>query len=423
MVVNAISRNRLVELSATYYREQRPERPFRPGKDAVPASSNGYNHLELGGLIEAALDFVLGEGQRDETFERELARMMGTRYALLVNSGSSANRLAFCALTSPALEERRIKPGDEVITLASRFTSMIRPIEDYGAIPVLVDVELPSYNLNVSLLDEALSKRTKAVVVGHTLGNPFDLETVRHFCNKHQLWLIEDCCDALGTLYHGQPAGSFGDLATVGFHPGQQLTMGEGGAVLISDSLLKSIIESLRDLGKASPPFFTPGDPVEAVLSASGGYELHAADLQAAVGLAQLQKQEAFIRMRRSNFQLLYEALQPLQHALLLPEETPGGCANWLGFPLTVKESSPLSRNELILGLEEHQVGTRPVFPASPLTYLRSMGPYRLAGHLTETERIHTRSFWIGLHPGLTENMLMYSVDVLYKLFKSHKRF
>lgn len=419
--MSAMSRKRLVELSANYYKEQRPIRPFQPGKDAIPASGNGYDQQELGGLLEAAMDFVLGEKGREETFERELARMMAARYAFLVNSGSIANLLAFCALTSPSLEERRIEPGDEVITVANRTNSILRPIAGSGAIPVLVDVNLPTYNLNTERLEQALSDRTKAVVVGHTLGNPFDMEQVRHFCNRHRLWLIEETCDAVGALYQGQPTGSFGDLATVSFYPGQQLTMGEGGAILTSDPLLREIVESLRDFGRNSPHFFSAADRFEALLS-STGFDLQASDLLAAVGLVQLQKQDEFIRKRRVNFQFLHEALRPLEHALVLPEETPGTCANWLGFPITVKESAPLSRNELILGLEEKQVGTRPVFPANPRTFLQSLGPHRVVGSLKQTERIHDRSFWIGLHPGLTEDMLTYSVEVIHKLLQVKKQ-
>lgn len=416
-----------MELSALYYREQRPEHAFRPGVDMIPASGKVFDEQELVGLVNASLDYCLSEGDQAARFERRLAKTLGTRFSLLVNSGTSANLLALSALTSPDLGARRLQPGDEVITIASKLPSTVISILQLGLVPVFVDVTIPAYSMETDLLDQAVTAKTKAVMVAHTLGNPFDIEYVKQFADRHSLWLIEDAGDALGSMYQGQPAGSFGDLATLSFFPGQQITMGEGGAVLTSSSLLKQIVESLRDLGNASPHAYknapagmgrAPGGYAEGNLLSPTSFHLHAADLHASIGLTQLHKLADFSRKRRANYQFLRQALGPLQYALHLPEETPGSEANWLGFPLTVKEHSPIGRNELIQSLEEHRIGTRLLFPGPSLSQLDSRTrSYRLVGPLTNTNTIRNRSFWIGLHPGITEEMLSYSADVIHKLF------
>ncbi|WP_343221786.1 lipopolysaccharide biosynthesis protein RfbH [Paenibacillus tritici] len=425
--MNSIRRDQIMELSALYYREQRPEHSFRPGVDMIPASGKVFDEQELVGLVNASLDYCLSEGDQAARFERRLAKTTGTRFSLLVNSGTSANRLALSALTSPYLGARRLQPGDEVITIASRFPGTVIPILQHELVPVFVDVTLPAYSMETELLDQAVTEKTKAVMVAHTLGNPFDIEYVKQFADRHSLWLIEDAGDALGSMYRGKPVGSFGDLATLSFFPGQQITMGEGGAVLTSSSLLKQIVESLCDLGNASPHAYknapaemgrAPGGYAGSSLLIPMSFHLHAADLHAAIGLTQLHKLPEFSRKRREHFQFLYHALEPLQYALHLPEETPGSEPNWLGFPLTVKEHSPIGRNELIQSLEEHRVGTRLLFPGPSLEQFQySTGSYRIVGPLTNTNTVRNRSFWIGLHPGLTEEMLSYSADVIHKLF------
>lgn len=394
----------------------------------ITASGKVFDEQELVSLMNASLDYCLSEGDQAARFERQLAMTVGVRYSLLLNSGTSANLLALSALTSPYLGARALHPGDEIITTSNKFPSTVIPILQHGLIPVFVDVALPTYSMETELLDQAVTAKTKAIMVAHTLGNPFDIAYVKEFADRHRLWLIEDAGDALGSMYQGQPAGSFGDLATVSFFPGQQITMGEGGAVLTSSSLLKQIVESLRDLGKASPHAYknagagireTPGRGyTEGNALSPAGFHLHAADLQAGIGLTQLRKLAEFTRKRREHYMFLYHALEPLQYALYLPEETPGSEPSWLGFPLTVKEHSPIGRNELIQSLEEHRIGTRLLFPGPSISQLDYRADsYRLAGPLTNTDTVRNRSFWIGLHPGLTEEMLSYSAGVIHKLF------
>ncbi|WP_238650426.1 DegT/DnrJ/EryC1/StrS family aminotransferase [Paenibacillus piscarius] len=409
----ASKRDQIMELTATYYKEQRPEHSFRPGLDMIPASGKTFDEQELVSLMNASLDYSLSEGDQAARFERQLAITLGARFSLLVNSGTSANILALSALTSPYLGARQLQPGDEVITIANKFPSTIIPIMQHGLVPVFTDVTIPSYAIETELLDRMVTHRTKAVMVAHTMGNPFNIAYMKEFADRHGLWLIEDASDALGSMYQGQPVGSFGDLATVSFFPGQQITMEEGGAVLTSSSLLKQIVESLRDAGKASPYANQ-----QTGVNHSMGFQQLAANLYGAIGLTQLRKLAGFTRKRRENFKLLYQALEPLQYALHLPEETPGSEPSWLGFPVIVKEHSPIGRNELIRSLEEGGIGTRLVFPGPSLRQFGlTAGSYRLAGPLHNTETIRERSFWIGLHPGLTEEMLSYSASAFHKIF------
>lgn len=354
---------------------------------------------------------------------------------MLTNSGSSANLLAVSALTSPQLGERRLLPGDEVITVAAGFPTTVNPIIQNGLVPVFLDVELPTYNIDAGQLEEALSPRTKAIIVAHTLGNPFDLNRVKAFADKHRLWLIEDTCDAVGSLYEGKQVGSFGDLATVSFYPAHHMTMGEGGAVLTSSPVLKRIVESLRDWGRdcwCDPGKDNtcrkrydwqmgelPGGYDHKYIYSHIGYNLKVTDMQAAIGLAQLDKLSGFVEQRKQNFQFLKQALAPLAGELILPEATPGSEPSWFGFPLTVRGSARLSRNELVRKLEEHKIGTRLLFAGNLLRQPAYKDiTSRKIGELPNSDRIMNHTFWIGLYPGLSQEMLDYSVETIRKLLQ-----
>jgi CDP-6-deoxy-D-xylo-4-hexulose-3-dehydrase len=431
----SIFREQIIKLSADYYRSRWPERPFVPGRDYVPVSGKVFDEEELGSLIDASLDFHLTAGRYTSEFEERFAGLMGRKYALLVNSGSSANLLAVAALTSPLLGKRRLLPGDEVITVAAGFPTTVNPLIQHGLVPVFVDVDIPTYNIDVTQLDAALSPRTKAIIVAHTLGNPFDLGFIQSFADRHGLWLIEDTCDAVGSLYEGQPAGSFGDLATVSFFPAHHLTMGEGGAVLTSNARLKKIVESLRDWGRDC--WCTPGtdntcgkryDWTKGGLPPGYdhkytyshiGYNLKATDMQAAIGVAQLKKLEGFTAARKHNFEFLKAALKPAEEWLILPEATAGSEPSWFGFPVTVREGAPISRNELVRSLEEARIGTRLLFAGNLLKQPAYAGVvHRIAAPLTNTDRIMNDTFWLGVFPGLNTEMLSYTAQVILGLLE-----
>lgn len=426
-------RAQIMQLAAAYYKSRWPVKEFEPGADYIPVSGKVFNEEELAALLDSSLDFWLTEGRYARRFEREFARYMHTRYALLTNSGSSANLLAFSALTSPQLGERSLKRGDEVITAAAGFPTTVNPIIQHGMVPVFVDVELPTYNIDASQLEAAISSRTKAIMLAHTLGNPFNLNAVKRVADQYGLWLIEDTCDAVGARYEGQAVGSFGDLATVSFYPAHHITMGEGGAVLTSNAKLRKLAESFRDWGRDC--WCKPGkdntcgrrfDWELGTLPCGYdhkytyshiGYNLKVTDMQAAIGVAQLKKLPQFVQRRQENFRYLKEALQPLSHLLLLPEATPGSEPSWFGFPITVREQAPLGRNELVQALEAHGIGTRLLFAGNLLRQpAYAQVEHRVAGSLTHTDEIMSRTFWIGIYPGLTEPMLRYMVQVLHKL-------
>lgn len=428
-------REQILELTGQFYGSRWPGRSFVAGRDYVPVSGKVFDGDELINLVDASLDFHLTAGRYTAEFERRFSQIMGKKHTLLVNSGSSANLLAVAALTSPQLGERRLRPGDEVITVAAGFPTTVNPLIQHGLIPVFVDVELPTYNIDTAQLDAALSPRTRAVMLAHTLGNPFDLATVKGFTDRHGLWLIEDTCDAVGSLYEGQPAGSFGDLATVSFFPAHHMTMGEGGAVLTSGARLKKIVESFRDWGRDC--WCPPGadntcgkryDWTKGELPAGYdhkytyshiGYNLKATDMQAAIGVAQLEKLSNFHAVRKRNFEYLKERLKPAEEWLILPEATPRSEPSWFGFPLTVREDSPLSRNEIVRKLEEARIGTRLLFAGNLLKQPAYSGAdYRVAGPLTQTDRIMNDTFWTGIYPGLTPEMLDYTAEVLLGLLE-----
>ncbi|WP_340024912.1 lipopolysaccharide biosynthesis protein RfbH [Paenibacillus sp. FSL K6-1096] len=428
-------REQILELTGQFYGSRWPGRSFVAGRDYVPVSGKVFDGEELINLVDASLDFHLTAGRYTAEFERRFSQIMGKKHTLLVNSGSSANLLAVAALTSPQLGERRLRPGDEVITVAAGFPTTVNPLIQHGLIPVFVDVELPTYNIDTAQLDAALSPRTRAVMLAHTLGNPFDLATVKAFADRNSLWLIEDTCDAVGSLYEGQPAGSFGDLATVSFFPAHHMTMGEGGAVLTSGARLKKIVESFRDWGRDcwcqpgadntcgkrydwTKGELPPGYDHKYTYSHIG-YNLKATDMQAAIGVAQLEKLGGFHAVRKRNFEYLKERLKPAEEWLILPEATPRSEPSWFGFPLTVREESPLSRNEIVRKLEEARIGTRLLFAGNLLKQPAYSGAsYRVAGPLTQTDRIMNDTFWVGIYPGLTPEMLDYTAEVLLNLLE-----
>jgi CDP-6-deoxy-D-xylo-4-hexulose-3-dehydrase len=388
---------------------------------------------ELLQLVDASLEFWLTTGRFADQFERDFARFFGLRHAMLVNSGSSANLLAVSALTSPKLAERQLKPGDEVITVASGFPTTVNPIIQNQLIPVFVDVHVPTYNVDVTQLEAAVSPRTRAVVLAHTLGNPFDLGAVTAFCARHNLWLIEDCCDAVGATYRGRAVGTFGDLATVSFYPAHHLTMGEGGCVLTGTPLLKTLVESFRDWGRDC--WCDPGKENTCgkrfdwqvgelprgydhkYIYSHVGYNLKITDMQAAVGCAQLKKLPAFIEARRQNFKWLAEALRDLEEFYILPEATAESDPSWFGFPLAVRPEAPFARERVIQHLHEHKISTRLLFGGNLVRQpaYREV-PHRRVGDLRNADFVMNRVFWIGVYPGLSGAALEYMADTLHRL-------
>lgn len=429
-------RREVIKAAERYFNEMHAEpRPFKAG-DRIPYAARVFDEKEIVNLVESALDFWLTSGRYAEQFEREFAGFLGVSHCSLTNSGSSANLLAFMALTSPKLDDRRIKPGDEVITVACGFPTTVAPIVQYGAVPVFVDVALPTYNIDCSQLEQALSTKTKAVMAAHTLGNPFDLKAVKDFCNRHDLWLIEDNCDSLGSKYDfdGEWAltGTVGHLGTSSFYPPHHMTMGEGGAVYTNDEDLCRIVESFRDWGRDCwcPPGkdntcgkrFSqkfgelPRGYDHKYVYSHFGYNLKVTDMQAAVGCAQLEKLPAFIEARKKNWRLLRESLMGLEDSFILPEPAPGSDPSWFGFLLTVRENAGFTREEIVRHLEEKGVQTRMLFAGNLIKHpcfdgMRRAGKnFRAIGDLEVTDIVMERTFWLGVYPGLTDVMLEYVI-------------
>jgi CDP-6-deoxy-D-xylo-4-hexulose-3-dehydrase len=416
-------RARILDLVAEYHEAAFPPRPFIPGETPVPVSGRVFGAREMSHLVDASLDMWLTTGRFAAQFERAFARVMGVRHALLVNSGSSANLVAVSTLTSKSLGDRRLVPGDEVITVASGFPTTVNPIVQNRLVPVFVDVALPTFNVDVTQLDAALSDRTRAIVIAHTLGNPFDLRAVTEFARKHDLFLIEDCCDAVGATYGGRSVGTFGELATVSFYPAHHITMGEGGCVLTQKPALKRIIESFRDWGRdcwCDPgKENTCGKRFDWQLGGLPcgydhkytyshlGYNLKLTDMQAALGVAQLERLDGFVAARRRNFAYLREALDDLQDVLILPEATPNAAPSWFGFPFLVREDAPFTRNELVRHLESRRVATRLLFGGNLVRQPAYADvTYRTVGDLANSDRVMHGCLWVGVYPGLTEEML-----------------
>lgn len=424
-------RGRIHDLVLEYFKEAFAPQPFVPGVTPVPVAGRVFDEAELQMLVDSALDFWLTSGPFAEQFEREFARFMGIRCAVLVNSGSSANLLALSSLTSPRLEDRQLRPGDEIITVAAGFPTTVNPIVQCGLVPVFVDIQIPTYNIDPRQLEAAMSDKTRGVMLAHTLGNPFDLDAVLSFVRGHDLWLIEDCCDAVGSTYREQRVGSFGDLATVSFYPAHHITMGEGGCVLTEKPLLKTLVESFRDWGRDC--WCDPGKENTCGKRFGGqfgglpfgydhkytyshiGYNLKLTDLQAAVGVAQLTKLPSFIERRKRNFKFLRSELAALETSFVLPEATPSSDPSWFGFPLMVRSDAPFSRNELVHFLEEKKIATRLLFGGN-LTRQPAYQDvrYRVAGPLPNTDLVMNQLLWIGVYPGLSQTMLDYMVEILH---------
>jgi len=424
-------RRQILDLAGEYCAEAFAPVPFVAGETQIPVSGKVLDAAEMRLLMDSALDFWLTTGRFAEQFEREFARWMGIRECVLTNSGSSANLLAVSALTSPKLGDRRLEPGDEVIALAAGFPTTINPILQNGLAPVFIDVTVPTYNADVSQLECALSPRTRAIFFAHTLGNPYDLGAVTGFARRHDLWLIEDCCDAVGARYGGRTVGQFGDLATTSFYPAHHITMGEGGSVLMEKPQLRVLVESFRDWGRdcwcAPGKENTCGKRFEWQLGelpcgydhkyiySHIGYNLKMTDMQAAVGVAQLQKLAGFIETRKRNFERLHEGLRDLQEFLVLPEATPGSEPSWFGFPLAVRAEAPLTRNQVIHELESRKIATRLLFGGNLVRQPAYRdAPHRIAAPLTNTDFVMNQVFWIGVFPGLTMPMLDYMVEVFH---------
>ena len=409
-----------------------PKKEFHDG-DKIPYAARVYDYHEMCNLADAALEFWLTAGRYTRQFEEEFARYLGVKHCSLVNSGSSANLLAFMALTSPLLGDRRVKQGDEVITVAAAFPTTVAPIIQYGAVPVFIDVTIPQYNLDVNLLEQALSSRTKVVMAAHTLGNPFDLAAVKEFCDKHNLWLIEDNCDALGSSTYmpdGQErlTGTIGDIGTSSFYPPHHMTMGEGGAVYTNNPILHRCVRSLRDWGRdcvcdsgqdnrcghrfdGQYGELPKGYDHKYVYS-HFGYNLKATDMQAAIGCAQLEKLPSFVEARRRNWRFLRDALAPLEDVFILPEPEQNSNPSWFGFMLTVREDAPFKREDIVRHLEERGIQTRMLFAGNLIKHpcfdeMRKTGKgYRVVSDLRNTDAIMERSFWVGVYPGMDERRL-----------------
>ena len=417
-------RQQILQLAEQYVAAA-PEKHFEPGVTIIPPAGRVIDAAETRAIIEAALDGWLTAGRFNTALEHKLAELLQTRYVLSVNSGSSANLLAFTALCSPKLGKRAIQPGDEVITVAASFPTTVNPIMQNGATPVFVDVEIPTYNIDVRYLTEALSPHTRAVMLAHTLGNPCNLDAVGEFCRRHRLWLVEDCCDALGARYAGRPVGGFGDVGTLSCYPAHHITMGEGGAVFTGSPLLQLILASYRDWGRDC--YCAPGHENTCkkrfgwqlgdlpfgydhkYIYSHMGYNMKITDMQAACGLAQLDKLPRFGAARQANFEHLRRRLDGLQEFLILPQATAKSQPSWFGFPITIRDDAPFTRVALINHLNEKKIGTRLLF-AGNLTrqpYMRHQR-YRVVGNLENTERIMKQTFWVGVYPGLTPEMLDY---------------
>jgi CDP-6-deoxy-D-xylo-4-hexulose-3-dehydrase len=411
-----------------YHDEAFKTKPFIAGESPVPVSGKVFDHNELTYITDSALDAWFTTGKFNAEFEKKLAKYINVKSVLTVNSGSSANLVAFSALTAIELGEDRIKPGDEVITVAASFPTTVNPIIQYGAIPVFLDVTIPGYEIDVTYLEKALTAKTKAVVIAHTMGNVFDLDAITSFCEKHDLWLMEDCCDALGATYKGQHVGTFGDIATLSFYPAHHITMGEGGAIYTSNSKLKKIAESYRDWGRdcwCEPGkdntcglrfCHKVGDLPEGYdhkyIYSRQGFNLKITDMQAALGLAQLEKLDEFIKIRKHNFNLIRKGLEKHVSKLILPESTPFSEPSWFGFLITVKKDAGISRNDLALKLNEKNIGTRLLFAGDirKQPYFKDVN-YRSVGDLPNTDIIVNDTFWIGVTPMINDDMIVYMLN------------
>jgi CDP-6-deoxy-D-xylo-4-hexulose-3-dehydrase len=427
-------RQKILDLVRDYHAKSWKEKTFEPGSTAIQYSGRIFDQSEVVNLVDASLDFWLTTGRFADQFEHEFSRYLGTRYAMLCNSGSSANLLALSALTSPSLEERQLIEGDEVITVAVGFPTTINPIIQNRLIPVFVDIDLATYNVNVQELEAAISPRTKAIILAHTLGNPFDLDAVTQIAKKNNLWLIEDNCDSLGSEYGGKRTGSFGDISTASFYPAHHITMGEGGCVMTNDPRLKIIIESFRDWGRdcycATGKENTCGKRFEWQLGSLPegydhkyifshvGYNLKLTDMQASVGLAQLAKIQSFVDIRRKNWQALCDKLKQHEEHIILPEATKNSRPSWFGFVISVRESAPFKRSDLVRFLESKKIATRHIFGGNLIRQPAYQTVVkRVASSLRNSDFVMNNSFVVGVYPGIRELEMEYMLDSFSEFF------
>jgi CDP-4-dehydro-6-deoxyglucose reductase, E1 len=425
----------IMALVKKYYKIN-PRNEFIPGKTYINYAGRVYDDKELANLVDSSLDFWLTAGRFAAEFEAKLANFLGVKYALLTNSGSSANLLAVSALTSPMLKERRLLPGDEVITTACGFPTTLNPILQNGLVPVFVDIDLGTYNIQAKIAEKAVTKKTKAIFVAHTLGNPVNIRIIKKVAKKYNLWFIEDNCDALGSKYNGRFTGTFGDIATCSFYPAHHITMGEGGALLTDNTLLKRIISSFRDWGRdcwcnsgeqntcgsrfnqqfGELPFGYDHKYVYSHI----GYNLRVTDMQAAVGCAQLLKLPSFIEARKKNFGILYKNLMKYNKFISLPAFLPHSDPSWFGFPILVKESAPFDRSDLVRYLEDNKIATRMLFGGNLVKQpAYENASYRISGDLTNTDIVMNNLFWIGVYPGITKEKLAYILKTLKSFFNN----
>lgn len=430
-----IIRKQIIDLTKNYYQKTHSPKKFISGKTVVPVSGKVFDETELQLLISSSLDFWLTSDRFNKEFEKNLSNFLNSSFVLTTNSGSSANLLAISALKSKELGQRSLNDGDEVITVAAGFPTTVNPIIQNNLVPVFIDVKLGTYAIDETKIENAITKKTKAIMLAHTLGNTFNLNYVKELCKKYNLWLIEDCCDALGTTYENKHVGSFGDIGTLSFFPAHHITMGEGGAVFTDNPLLKKIIESIRDWGRDC--FCAPGksntcgkrfdwklgelpEGYDHKYTYSNlGYNLKITDMQASVGLGQLKKISTFVSVRKENFSYLKNELKEFEKYLILPEPTPKSKPSWFGFPITVKESAPFSKNDLVNFLASKLIDTRPLF-AGNITkqpYFKNI-PYRVVGNLENTDLIMNNTFWIGVFPGLTVEMMQHVIDTVRDFIK-----
>jgi CDP-6-deoxy-D-xylo-4-hexulose-3-dehydrase len=420
-------RNKILNLVEDYSNEAFLKKPFNACDTFIPATGKVIGANEIKNIVDAALDGWLTTGRFNDLFEARLAKFIGIDFLFTVNSGSSANLIAFSTLTSSKLGNRAIKKGDEIISVAAGFPTTINPILQYGAIPVFVDIDIPTYNINIFELEAAITSKTKAIMIAHTLGNPFDLERVSEIAKKYNLWLIEDCCDALGATYNGKHVGTFGDIATLSFYPAHHITMGEGGAVFTGNQELKAIAESFRDWGRdcycktgcdntCGKRFnWKMGDlPLgydHKYIYTHAGYNFKITDMQAACGLAQLDRLDNFVQARKDNFAFLKNRLASTQDYFILPEATPNSDPSWFGFPIMIKDNAPISRRDLLMFLDQHKIGTRLLFcgNVTKQPYIKDF-EFKVHGELKNTDKVMNNLFHIGVYPGISEDMLEFVV-------------